>query len=843
MKILYVDDNEQARYLLETLLKAKGHQITTATDGEAALELLDRQSFDMIVSDIMMPQMDGFMFCHQVKKNPRLAGIPFIFYSATFTQPEDIKFALQIGADRFLIKPTPPEEFLLELDAVASKSSGRGGMPRLSLDEMAFLSGYAGRLGKKLESARLRLDRAQASLTGVRLELEATQRKLFQLADHSSDGIMIVNRDGRILLNNPALLKQFDVASGAAGKRQLGDIFPKEQCGRLLSLLDLQAEFSSQDFPDIVLTNGACVTVTASYATYRGQHALLILLRNVQAERQLNEQLRLHSHIVENLVEGVFVTDAENRIISVNAAFTRITGYRLEEVLGKNPRILKSGSQDLTFYQRLWNALLTQGQWQGEIWNRRKNGEIFPEWLFISLVRGTEGEILFHVGIFSDMTEHEQARKNIEHLAHHDPLTDLPNRTLLRYRLNEAIHQAGRNRYKTALLFLDLDRFKLINDSLGHFVGDALLKLLSQRLRDCVRQTDTVARQGGDEFVIVLAELGKKEDVYRIINKVLATVGEPAFIECHEINVTCSIGVALYPDDGGDDVTLLKHADSALYSAKNEGRNNYQFYSAQLDKEPERRLIMGNALNKAVERMELRLVYQPQVRMSDRAVVGCEALARWQHPELGVVSPAVFIPLAEETGRINAIGNWILRTACRQATLWQRPGGPAIRVAVNLSAIQFRNPALLQTIKDILKESGLESKCLELELTEGILMREANNTLDMLHSFKTMGVRMSIDDFGTGYSNLAYLNRFSVDKLKIDQSFVAGLPESRHDAAIVHAIIHMAHSLGLQVVAEGVETEEQHRFLLAHGCDLGQGYFYAKPLEADVFGRMLENSV
>lgn len=271
MKILYVEDNEQARYLLETLLKAKGHQITTATDGEAALELLDRQTFDLIVSDIMMPKMDGFMFCYQVKKNQRLAGIPFIFYSATFTQPEDIKFALQMGADRFLIKPTPPEEFLLELDAVAAKSAdcGRPALPHL--DETAFLSGYAGRLGKKLESARFRLDRAQASLEGIRLELEATQRKLFQLADHSSDAIMIVNRDGRILLSNPALSKQLNIGSGAAGKMQLGDIFPKEQCDRLLSLLDLQAEFPSQDFPDIALTNGVFVTVTASCATYQGQ--------------------------------------------------------------------------------------------------------------------------------------------------------------------------------------------------------------------------------------------------------------------------------------------------------------------------------------------------------------------------------------------------------------------------------------------------------------------------------------------------------------------------------------------------------------------------------------------
>ncbi|PPD27930.1 MAG: diguanylate cyclase [Methylomonas sp.] len=587
----------------------------------------------------------------------------------------------------------------------------------------------------------------------------------------------------------------------------------------------------------------ARVFVTALAVDYRQQPALLLLLRNLHGYQQFNDQQLLGQHVLKNLTEGVMITNAENHIIAVNPAFTNITGYGAEEVMGKNPRMLKSGSLDLTFYKRMWGTLKTEGQWQGEVWNRRKNGEVYPEWLFLSLVRDEQGTILFHVGIFSDISVHEEARRHIEHLAHHDPLTDTPNRTLLRYRLNDALSQAGRSSRKVALLFIDIDRFKSINDSFGHHVGDEVIKIVSRRLSASVRQSDTVGRQGGDEFVLVLTDLTDPAIIGQIADKIMRGINEPCHIDgSHELHISCSIGIALYPDDGCDDATLIKNADAALYKAKAEGRNNYQFYTAALSRASSERMALENALHYAIDRGELRLVYQPQYRLIDGRLAGCEVLARWRHPELGEISPGVFIPIAEETGQIHTIGDWILRQACEQVSQWQRAGLPGITFAVNLSAIQFRKPTLIADIDAVLQQTGLAASQLELELTEGFLMRETQHTLETLYLLKARGIELSIDDFGTGYSNLAYLNRFSVDKLKIDQSFIRGLPGNSNDLAIVRAIIQMAHGLGLLVIAEGIETEAQRDVLVDLQCDMGQGYWFSKPLEAERFEQLLATS-
>lgn len=841
MKILYAEDNDAARYLLETLLKADGYQIVTAPDGEAALQLLLSQPFDLIISDILMPKMDGFILCHRLKHDPMLAGIPFILYSATYTQPDDIAFAKSIGADEFLVKPLPPEEFLRELERCIKQFQQQVDRPG-GLDELAFLKGYAQRVGSKLESTHLRLDRTQELLDSTRAQLHQTRRTLGLIIDHSSDAVLLADANGALLLLNPSL-KELASLPDSRLNYNLGDLLPPPCCHRLYKLLLENNQQAHIDEFQETLNNGLQVLISASIVQYGHGSAIMLVMRNLERYIQTHASSDLHTHILENLVEGVVITDANNIIISVNPAYVRITGYSAEESLGKTPRMLKSGKQDLLFYKRMWANVLTEGKWQGEIWNRRKNGELYPEWLYISTIHDDQGNAVFYVGIFSDITEHEQARQHIEHLAHHDALTDLPNRTLLNYHLTDAIHHAIRNQRKVAVMFMDLDRFKLVNDTLGHQVGDELLKTVAERLRASVRQIDTVGRQGGDEFLIVIADIANDQDATVVATKILQAIRVPYLIGNQELNVTPSIGIATYPEHGLDSDTLIRCADNALYSAKDEGRNNFQFYNAEMHQENEQRLTLNTALAYALERGELRLVYQPQVRMSDNAIVGCEVLLRWRHPELGDIPPASFIPIAEEAGRINLIGDWVLRTACTQAAQWQRIGNLPCPIAVNLSAIQFRQPNLVARLQQILDETRLNPDLLELELTESILMREANATLDMLKRFKNMQVKLSIDDFGTGYSNLAYLNRFAVNKLKIDQSFVRGLPSSANDAAIVQAIIQLAQSLDLEVIAEGVETADQRDFLIARGCLMAQGYFYAKPLELEEFAALLRNGL
>ena len=842
MKLLYAEDDEAARYLLEFLLKSDGHEVVTAPDGEAALALLRAQPFDMVISDILMPNLDGFMFCHLVKSDPELARIPFILYSATYTEPEDITFAKSIGADEFLIKPLPPEVFLNELKKIVARHPHGVEVPLHSTSEQSFLEGYVQRISNKLVSTHTRLGIASNQLKQTREELQQTRRMLGVLADHSSDAVLIADQNGSVLFANANLKKQASLIERQSAL-SLDDVLPTARCNSLLKMLmDSPSLADAHDFSEVLL-NGVKVLITASLVQYARSPALLLVLRESENYIQKHLSADFHTHVMENLTEGVMITDADNAIISVNSAFTLITGYPAGEVLGKNPRELKSGKQDLLFYKRMWATLLADGKWQGEIWNTRKNGELYPEWLHISTIRDESGDTVLHVGIFSDISQHEQARQHIEHLAHHDALTDLPNRALLNYRLSDAIHHAARNKHKTALLFMDLDRFKIINDTLGHQAGDELLKIIAQRLTACVRQVDTVGRQGGDEFLIVLTNIADAEDARIVADKILTEIRKPCLVTGKLLNVTPSIGIALYPDHGIDEATLIQHADDALYFAKDKGRNNAQFYKNSMHRETEARLTLNNALAQALERGEFRLVYQPQVRMSDNLIVGCEVLIRWHHPELGDVSPSQFIPVAEETGRINAIGEWVLRTACHQAAQWQREGLHMPVMAVNLSAIQFRQPNLIATVQGILDESRLAPELLELELTEGILMREVNATLEMLQKFKSMRLKLSIDDFGTGYSNLSYLNRFAVNKLKIDQSFVSGLPDSANDAAIVHAIIQMANSLELDLIAEGVETAAQQDFLIAHGCLFAQGYLYARPLETDDFGKVLKQGL
>lgn len=564
--------------------------------------------------------------------------------------------------------------------------------------------------------------------------------------------------------------------------------------------------------------------------------------KNVIQQREIeakNRELQLAAKVFEGSIEGILIANADNEIISVNRAFSEITGYASEEVIGKNPRILNSGRQSQIFYREMWDSLNKTGHWQGEIWNRRKNCEIFPQWLTISVVRDEAGEVVHYIALCTDITQRKFDEERIERLAYYDPLTDLPNRVLLQDRLARVLANAQRNHRAAAILMLDLDRFKNINESLGHGIGDAVLQAVAERLRVSVRDADTVARLGGDEYLVVLADIDDAQDAAVVAKKILDSFAPPIVVGERELGVSLSIGISVFPNDGEDQQTMMKNADSAVYSAKQAGRNTYQFYTRDMNASTLETLMIENALRRALDREELRLYFQPQADMRTGEIIGAEALIRWQHPDLGLLAPGAFIPIAEDSGLIIPIGEWVLEEACRHVKGWHDAGFSKLTVAVNMSAVQFRQENLSKRIFEIGRDTGADLGFVELELTESMIMHNAEQMIDTMRAMKTLNLKLSIDDFGTGYSSLSYLKRFPLDKLKIDRSFVNDISDNPADLAISKVIIDLAHNLNLKAIAEGVETEEQLRLLRDNECDELQGYFFSRPVPAEEFMRML----
>ena len=549
--------------------------------------------------------------------------------------------------------------------------------------------------------------------------------------------------------------------------------------------------------------------------------------------------LYLAERVIENSLEGIMITDPDAVIVSINPAFTRLTGYTAQEVVGRRPTLLSSGRHDGEFYAALWQRLESEGHWQGEIWNRRKNGEIYPELLTITAINDADGRLTNYAALFSDISELKENEERIKHLAYYDPLTGMPNRRLFEDRLQVALAHVHRNKGQLAVMFVDLDRFKRINDTLGHEMGDQLLVEVSRRLYDCLREDDTVARMGGDEFVVLLSEVGMPDDAAYIARRITAALTRPMSLGGRELVVTASVGISIYPEDGRTASTLIKNADTAMYRAKESGRNGYQMYAPAMNARTLEHLALESALHKALERGELCLHYQPLVVPGTHKVVAAEALLRWNHPELGLVSPGDFIPLAEDTGLIIPVGEWVLAEVCRQLRQWQAQGRDVLNIAVNISARQFRDRAFLPTVQRILAGAGIKPAQLTLELTESMLMDEALDTIRMLGQLHEMGFTIAMDDFGTGYSSLSYLKRFPIDILKIDRVFIRDIERSADDAAIVSAIIRLAHSLRLSVVAEGVESAAQLEFLQQEMCDRLQGYYFSRPLDASAFTALL----
>lgn len=569
-----------------------------------------------------------------------------------------------------------------------------------------------------------------------------------------------------------------------------------------------------------------------------------ILKKQIHQRKQAEEALRRSTGrfqaIFERAAIGIALIDMEGQIVVTNPALEKMLDYHGEELSGKffsqltHPDDAKT---DLYLFKELVEG--KHDHYQIEKRYYRKDGKLVWGHLNVSLVRGIGGEPQFVICMVEDITEHKRAEETIHHLAYYDILTNLPNRTLFHDRLTLALAHARHNQRKLAVMFLDLDRFKNINETLGHAIGDRLLQGVAERLKSCIREGDTIARLGGDEFMLLLPEAFHADDEAKIAQKILEIFKSSFHFEGLELHITPSIGIALYPNDGEDAETLLKKADTALHRAKAQGGNNYQFNTITMNAKALERLVLENGLRRSLERDELIIHYQPQVSLHSGQIVGMEALLRWKHPDRGIVSPMKFIPLAEETDLIISIGEWVLYKACAQARAWQTLGFPPLRIAINISARLFKQQNLLETITNVLTETQLDPSYLELELTEGTIMENAEATIKTLHELKAMGVCLSIDDFGTGYSSLSYLKRFPIDTLKIDQSFVRDIPTDPDDAAIARLIIAMAHSLKLKVIAEGVETEEQLTFLQSQQCDEIQGYFFSEPLPVEVFTRLL----
>ncbi|VVN20271.1 hypothetical protein PS683_04329 [Pseudomonas fluorescens] len=544
------------------------------------------------------------------------------------------------------------------------------------------------------------------------------------------------------------------------------------------------------------------------------------------------ERLRQAAAVFDCTREGVLVTDARGLIVHVNRAFMEITGYRREDVMGQQPSLFKSGRHSSNFYQQMFQSLERTGEWSGEIWNRRKSGEIYPQWQTIRVIHDDHGKVSHYVAVFSDISAIKDSEHELAHLAHHDPLTDLPNRLLFTDRAEQALASAQIHKRGCALLLLDLDHFKIINDSLGHNVGDQLLKLVGERLQALFGPGVTLARLGGDEFAVLAESCPQVAQAAGLAQRMLDAMKQPFIFDGHQLFISASIGISLFPNDALSAEQLLRNADSALFKAKSAGRESYALYTEELTAHAQNRVEIASELRRALEQQELCVYYQPVHDLNGSRLIGVEALVRWQHPERGLVPPGEFIPIAERTGLIADIDAWVMDQACRQMCDWLGQGAPLGFIAINVSSRLFARRELYEQVAQVLHQTGLDPAFLELEVTESAVMDDPEVALEQLHRLRELGLRLAIDDFGTGYSSLLRLKRLPVQKLKIDQGFVAGLPWDEDDAAIVRVVIALAKSMGMQVHAEGIEQVEQARFLLDQQCDMGQGYWFGRPVPA-----------
>ena len=802
VKLLMVEDNPGDARLVQVMLQdAGGFQVSWSETLGDALGHIAEKPVDAVLLDLSLPDSHGMETVRAVRKAG--PGLPIVIFTGLDDEEVGLK-AVQEGCQDYLVK-------------------GQG-------DENLIRRTIFYAIERKASQEALR-------------ESEDRYRSLVEL---SPDAIL-AHHDGTIVFANRQALRLLGVESAA------------ELLGRpVVDLVDPDSPTLAAGISPVTATPAADaetlyleetlrrpdgltipVEVGGSPIVFQGQSAIQLVIRDITERKEAEEGLRLAATVFQTTNEAIMVTDAKKRIKAINPAFTRVTGYMSDDVVGKTPNMLSSGRHDADFYRQMWRQIAENGHWEGEIWNRRKTGEVFPEWLSITAIREPDGKVVEYAAVFSDITKRKQDEERIRYQANYDALTGLPNRTLFLDRLSRAVITARREGGMVALLFIDLDRFKVVNDTLGHAFGDMLLEKAAKRLLSCVREADTVARLGGDEFTVILRDVHRGSDAAVVGEQIIDNLSKPFQLDGNEAYIGASIGITIYPNDAGDPATMLRNADMAMYKAKEAGRNAFRFFTPEMDEQALTRMTLEHDLRHALRRSEFEMFYQPIMNVATGGLAGAEALVRWHHPERGMIMPSEFIQVAEDTGVILEIGEWIIQASLAQAKAWRDEGLPLFWLSINLSSAQVKRGLTAKRTIDLVEVSGLPPDAVTFEITERLIMGDTKESVDWVRQVGEAGIGLSVDDFGTGYSSLSYLRKFPLDMVKIDKSFVRDIVTDPDDARLAGAVVALAHSLDLRVVGEGVETPEQLEFLRKHGCDFAQGFLFGRPMPPGDFRNYL----
>ena len=824
--IVVVDDRVTNRNILAQLARSLGAdaQVRAFENPQSALDWMMDKKVDLVVTDFQMPGMNGAEFVSECRRKILCFDVPIIVITAY--EDRDYRYkALEAGATDFLLSPIDHHEFRTRANNLLT-------MWR----QKQIIQNRAVSLEHELKETIFQ--RAK--------DLRRSEEKLSDVIDTVPALVSASDALGRYVFLNSFHQTYFDFEPQKAIGRSKSELFGEEYGNRHREL-DQQVFRTGEMMvgveDQLVDRSGSERIFLTTKAPLRGDSdtddMVVTVSLDITERMRAEDDVRKLSLAVEQSPASVMITDPTGVIEYVNPKFVDVTGYSTEEVIGKSPQILNSGYTPPEYYRELWKTVLAGREWRGEFHNKKKNGENFWEYASVSPIKDHNGEITHLLAVKEDITVRKQHEEQLLRQMNYDNVTDLPNRVLGLDRLTQALARSHRNNTTVALLFIDLDRFKNVNDTLGHSAGDRLLKEAGLRLCECIRGGDTVARMGGDEFTIILPDLQSPNNAEHVAEKIHSAFAQPFLIEGQELFITASIGITIYPMDADAPHALMQNADAAMYQAKELGKNRTQFFTRELNEQALERVKIENHLRRAIEQDEFSLHYQPIVELRSGRLVGAEALLRWQNDELGNVPPSRFIPLAEDAGLISSIGEWVLEDVCRQYAEWRDKSGLSIRISVNVSSRQFREGALVDTINRASREHGVPQDNLELEITEGLLMDDLPESKATFRELNAMGMRFSLDDFGTGYSSLNYLKRFPVRSLKIDRSFIQGVVDIPDDAVLVQAIINMAHSMNLEVVAEGVETRDQLDFVRRNGCDLVQGYFFSKPVPSNQFFELM----
>ena len=805
INILYLEDDIPLARLIKRKLERKGYHISLVADGLECVDVINHHLIDLLIVDYNTPNLNGLEVLQALQAQNKM---PLSIMVSGSNDVQIVIAAMKLGCSDYVIKEIDNyfDLLLVSIEKVLEKK----------------------RLIKEKESAEAELIKSNQSLQRAQKLAKVGSWEYYP-------GAAAAIWSAQEYLN-------FDCSPDTPPSYQKYSryIHPEDKqrverhnalCLKSKNASDIDFRLQLSDGSIRYLHSHTEVDVDAQ------QHITRIfgISKDITEEVNAAAKLKQAATVFNNTAEAILITNANNHIISINSAYTNTTGYQESEVLGKNPRIINSGHHDDAFFKDLWHELLNKGQWHGEIWNRHKQGHIFPVWQSITAIKDITGKIVQFVSIFNDISARKADEKLIRYQANYDSLTGLPNRNLFLDRINVALKRAQRDNTQLALLMIDLDRFKWVNDTLGHKVGDVLLQETAKRLKSSVRDSDTVARLGGDEFIIIASELQHPLDTEMMAEKIFSAFKVPLHLGGHELLISGSIGITIFPDDGTTVETLQMNADSAMYSAKEDGRNRFHYFTPQLQAKAERHLQLTSLLQQALDRNEFDVYYQPVIDCKQHKIMSAEALIRWQQPKLGFISPAEFIPLAEESGLIRAIGDWVVRRVAQDMQRWQAIGLPLIHISINKSPQQFSNNTCDEDWLKIFKQHDIDVSRVTVEITESVFMEKGRDYVKSLMDMQKQGMKISLDDFGTGYSSLSYLKRFPVDILKIDRSFINDVTESASDAMLVEMILGLADKMHIDVIAEGVETAAQLTFLQKHNCQYIQGYFFSKPLPTHEF--------